>query len=102
MVAMAVTYDIEAVKQHLTPTMRGHLRDYALLLRGVAEPWTAGALESMTREFSARSAIDFREFCKALRVAVTGSMIGVGMFDTLEILEQETTLRRIDKGVNHP
>jgi glutamyl-tRNA synthetase len=35
----------------------------------------------------------------ALRVAVTGKGIGLGMFETLEILGKSRTLKRIDQAL---
>ena len=38
------------------------------------------------------------EIIHALRVAVTGKAVGVGMFETLAILGRESTLCRIDRA----
>ena len=36
----------------------------------------------------------------SLRVAVTGKPVGMGMFDTLEILGRERCLHRIDRALS--
>jgi glutamyl-tRNA synthetase len=40
------------------------------------------------------------EVIHALRVAATGKAVGLGMFETLELLGKERTLRRIERTLN--
>jgi glutamyl-tRNA synthetase len=59
----------------------------------------AASLESLLHGFVEQRQLKIGQIIHALRVAVTGKAIGFGMFETLEILGQQATLRRIDLAV---
>ena len=50
-------------------------------------------------EFVAAEGIKIGEIIHAVRVAVTGKSVGLGLFDTLAILGRESALRRIDRAL---
>jgi len=64
-----------------------------------AEPFDAATAEATLRAFLAREHIQIGEVIHALRVAVTGKSVGVGMFDALEILGRTRVCRRIDRAL---
>lgn len=64
-----------------------------------AEPFDAAALEQRLHEFLAARGVQIGQVIHALRVAVTGKSVGVGMFETLEILGREACLARIDRAL---
>jgi glutamyl-tRNA synthetase len=62
-------------------------------------PWDAATTESAVKAFSEREGIGLGIVVNALRVAVTGSAVGFGMFDTLEILGPTSIRNRITRAV---
>jgi glutamyl-tRNA synthetase len=61
------------------------------------EPFDVPTLEAMMQQFIAAEGIKINQIIHAVRVAVTGKSVGLGLFDTLAILGRERTLRRIDR-----
>jgi glutamyl-tRNA synthetase len=57
------------------------------------------ALEAGTHEFVTARGRGLGDIVHAVRVAVTGSAIGPGLFETLAILGKETCLARIDRAL---
>ncbi len=63
----------------------------------VAEPFTAVEVERVVKQFLADEGLKIGDIIHALRVAVTGKSVGLGMFDALELLGRDETLARIDR-----
>jgi glutamyl-tRNA synthetase len=63
------------------------------------EPFEAVRLEQFTQEFIAAEGKKIADIVHPLRVALTGKGVGLGLFDTLEILGRERSLRRIDLAI---
>jgi glutamyl-tRNA synthetase len=61
------------------------------------EDFSHTALEQLMQQFLQSRNRKIADIIHALRVAVTGKSVGLGMFDTLEILGKERVLRRIDR-----
>ena len=61
------------------------------------DDFTQAALEQLMQRFMETKQIKANQIIHALRVAVTGKGVGLGMFETLEILGKERVLRRIDR-----
>jgi glutamyl-tRNA synthetase len=57
------------------------------------------ATEGALREFVEAEGIKIGEIIHALRVAVTGKSVGLGMFDAMAILGRDSTLARIDRAL---
>jgi glutamyl-tRNA synthetase len=64
-----------------------------------AEPFDAAALEGLMQQFVADEQIKIGQVIHAVRVAVTGKSVGLGLFDSLAILGRERVLRRIELAV---
>ncbi len=64
-----------------------------------AEPFDAPALEALMQAFVAAEGIKAAEIVHAVRVAVTGKSVGMGLFDTLAILGKESCLARIERAL---
>ena len=63
-------------------------------LRGV-EPFEAPAIEAALRSMADRLALKPRDAFQPIRVAVTGSKISPGLFESLELLGKDETLARL-------
>ncbi|MCA9141677.1 MAG: glutamate--tRNA ligase [Planctomycetales bacterium] len=61
------------------------------------EPFDHASCEATLRSFIESQDIKIGDIIHALRVAVTGKGVGVGMFEALEILGKERCLARIDR-----
>jgi glutamyl-tRNA synthetase len=59
------------------------------------EPFTAAAIEQALRELAERIGQKPRQAFQPIRVAVTGSTVSPGLFESIELLGREETLARI-------
>ncbi|MGL4595040.1 MAG: glutamate--tRNA ligase [Thermoguttaceae bacterium] len=59
--------------------------------------FVAASLESQMQQFMDEHQIKVGQIIHALRVAVTGKGVGLGMFETLAILGKTRTLKRLDR-----
>jgi glutamyl-tRNA synthetase len=59
------------------------------------EPFTAEAIEAALRGVVERLGLKPRQAFQPIRVAVTGSTVSPGLFESIELLGRETTLRRL-------
>jgi cell division protein FtsB len=62
------------------------------------EPFTAEAIETALRAVLERLGLKPRQGFQPIRVAVTGSKISPGLFESIELLGRETTLARLNAG----
>lgn len=62
---------------------------------GVVESFEPSTLETTLNEFVAAQGIKTSQLIHALRVAVTGKPVGLGMFDSMAILGRDRCIRRI-------
>jgi len=60
------------------------------------EPFTAEAIEAALRGVLDRLGLKPRQGFQPIRVAVTGSRVSPGLFESIELLGRDTTLRRLD------
>jgi glutamyl-tRNA synthetase len=74
------------------------LREYRGWLAG-RDAFDAAALEQGTQAWLAERGLGLGDIVHAVRVAVTGTAAGPGLFDCLALLGQERCLRRIDTAV---
>jgi glutamyl-tRNA synthetase len=59
------------------------------------EPFTAESIEQSLRELAERLELKPRDAFQPIRVAVTGSKVSPGLFESIELLGREQTLERI-------
>jgi len=60
------------------------------------EPFTAETIETSLREVLEQLGLKPRQGFQPIRIAVTGSKISPGLFESIELLGRETTLRRLE------
>ena len=63
------------------------------------EPFDAAAIEQTLRELAERLELKPRDAFQPIRVAVTGSKVSPGLFESLELLGRDETLRRLRAAV---
>jgi glutamyl-tRNA synthetase len=62
------------------------------------EPFTAAAIERSLRAITERLELKPREAFQPIRVAVTGSRVSPGLFESIELLGREQTLDRVRRA----
>ena len=62
------------------------------------EPFTAEAIEETLRGVAERLELKPREAFQPIRVAVTGSRVSPGLFESIELLGREQALERIKRA----
>jgi len=65
---------------------------------GAVEPWEAGALESALKGLCEELGERPRTVYLPIRVAVTGSRVSPGLYESLELLGRDVSLERIREG----
>ena len=93
-------FDEKPFQQRLrdAPEAAGLLKSVRELLSKV-EPYDAATLDKLVHDFVESHGIKIGQIVHALRVAVTGKSVGVGLFDAMAILGCAGTLRRIDRAL---
>jgi len=64
-------------------------------------PFDATTLDKLVHDFVESQGVKIGQIVHALRVAITGKSVGVGLFDALAILGRERSLRRIERALKH-
>ena len=62
-------------------------------------PFDSATLDQLVHDFVEQQGVKIGQIVHALRVAITGKSVGVGLFDALAILGRERSLRRIDRAL---
>jgi glutamyl-tRNA synthetase len=94
-----LTYDDKAFQKGLgKPDAADLLTKYRADL-AAAESFDGPALEQRMHQFVEAQGIKIGDIIHAIRVAVTGQSIGLGLFDSLAILGRERSLARIDRAL---
>ena len=76
----------------------GNVLDGAEEALAEAEPFTAETIETRLRELAERLELKPREAFQPIRVAVTGSKVSPGLFESIELLGKEQTLERVRRA----
>jgi glutamyl-tRNA synthetase len=77
------------------------LRDAAEVLSRV-EPWSSAAIEAALRALASAHELKPREAFQQIRIAVTGSRVSPGLFESLELLGRDESLRRLSDAAEEP
>jgi glutamyl-tRNA synthetase len=93
-------YDEEAFQKRLRKTGAAELLGEFRRCLETLDPFDASTTEATLRAFIEEQGIKMGDVIHALRVAVTGKAVGMGMFETLEILGRKRCLARIDRALN--
>ena len=93
-------FDQRALDQHVrTAAAADRLGKFRTCL-AACESFDAASLESLLRDFAKQEGVKVGEIIHAVRVAVTGKSVGLGLFESLAILGRERALARIDKALD--
>jgi glutamyl/glutaminyl-tRNA synthetase len=90
------TDDPKAREKFLEPReSREALADARDALAELPEPWTAASVEERLRAVVERTQRKAKEIFQPLRVALTGTTVSPGIFETVALLGREETLARV-------
>jgi glutamyl-tRNA synthetase len=67
-------------------------------LAQLPEPWEPEAVERVLREAVERSGLKAKQVFQPLRVALTGTTVSPGIFETVALLGRDETLARVDEA----
>lgn len=95
----ALSYDKKAFDKRLradgaTERLRAFRGELATV-----EPFDAKTLDDLLRRFIEQHGLSIGQIIHAVRVAVTGTAVGFGVFDGLAILGRQACLNRIDRAL---
>jgi glutamyl-tRNA synthetase len=76
----------------------GRVLEDAEQVLAAVEPFTTEAIERALRELSEQLGLKPREAFQPIRVAVTGSKVSPGLFESIELLGREATLERLRRA----
>jgi glutamyl-tRNA synthetase len=87
-------YDADGLKKNVKPETPAHLAK--LIARLETQPeWTAASTEAVLREAAEEEGVAAGKLIHPVRLALTGVTVGAPLFDVVELLGKETTLRRL-------
>jgi glutamyl-tRNA synthetase len=75
------------------------LEQVRLALDGLPEPWDASRLEETLREIAERTGMKAKAIFQPLRVALTGTTVSPGIFETVALLGRDETLKRVGRAL---
>ena len=94
-------YDEKGMKKHWSkPEVAGVLRDLVEMLQD-CEPFSESEIEATCADYIEREGIKLARLVHPARLAVTGKTVGLGFFETVELLGKEETLRRLRDAVQY-
>ena len=91
-------YEDDARKKSWKPESAGYLRAVSAALDALVQ-FGAGDIEGCVRSVAEQSGVGTGKVIHPLRLAVSGSAKGPGLFEMMELLGKTTCLRRIDRAV---
>jgi glutamyl/glutaminyl-tRNA synthetase len=92
-------YDPQAVQKRLKKDGAAELLQAAAEVVQETDPFDAANLEARIKEFCERRQLKLGDVNHILRVAVTGVMVGPGVFEILAILGKEEVKRRLQMAM---
>jgi glutamyl-tRNA synthetase len=97
-IADEITMDEKAKTKHLTPDVVPLLSDLAVRLKAV-EPFTHAEVEKVFNAIVAEKGIKLGKLAQPVRVALTGGTVSPGIYDVLEVMGKDKTIRRIEAAI---
>jgi glutamyl-tRNA synthetase len=95
----AIEYDPEAVKKVLRKEGAIDILKTIAQRLQMLETFTAESLEAMLRQLAEEKQAGLGKIAQPLRVAITGTTISPPIFDAVNLLGLERTIKRIERAV---
>lgn len=93
-------YDEKTIRKKYKVENEPHFRAMIEGMRGMGQ-FTANAAETFVKSYISDHELSFGAVLPILRVALSGSMAGPDLFETMELLGQEEVLNRLERGLTH-
>jgi len=93
-IADDITLDEKARAKHLTPDVAPLLSELSKRLKSV-DPFTHTEVEKVFSTIVVEKGIKLGKLAQPVRVALTGGTVSPGIFDVIEVMGKEKTLKRI-------
>jgi glutamyl/glutaminyl-tRNA synthetase len=82
------------------PGAREALAQARAALADVPEPWNEERVQGALDDVAARLGVKRKQVFQPLRVALTGTTVSPGIFETVTLLGRDETLARVDHALN--
>ncbi len=93
-----LAYDNKAVSKFLTEEVKPHLKALAEKFKAL-ETFDQPSLEAVVQAYLDETGLKFKVLAQPLRVALTGGTVSPGLFETMEVLGQDSTLTRLHRAL---
>jgi len=93
-----ITMDEKAKTKHLTPDMAPLLAELAGRLKA-ADPFIHDEIEKVFNALVAEKAIKLGKLAQPVRVALTGGTVSPGIFEVIEVMGKDKTIKRIEAAI---
>lgn len=94
-----IDYDKEGVEKYWKSETGRLLGEFVEVLEKI-EDFSAFEIESKLRKFAEEKNVKASELIHPIRLSITGMRISPGLFEVMEVLGKETTIRRIKNALN--
>jgi glutamyl-tRNA synthetase len=94
-----LAYDEKAVAKFLTPMMMAPFMKLRALFAKV-EPFDTATIQPKFEKLLIELNSEMKELAQPLRVALTGGTVSPGIYDVLELVGRERTLKRLDAAID--
>ncbi|HVZ37819.1 MAG TPA: glutamate--tRNA ligase [Candidatus Kapabacteria bacterium] len=89
-------FDEEYAAKHWKPETAGQMLELADRLETLDEAgWITGKIDGVVRTYAESLGISAGKLIHPMRLCVTGKRVGAGMFETMEVLGREESLKRL-------
>ncbi len=90
------SFDEEYAAKHWKPETAGQMRELADRLDRVAPAeWSVEKIETVVRGYAEELGLSAGKLIHPIRLSITGKRVGAGMFETMAILGQSTSVDRL-------
>ncbi|MEP6994033.1 MAG: glutamate--tRNA ligase [Acidobacteriota bacterium] len=89
-------YEPEGLKKHVKPETPALLAALVKTLETIPE-WTAASTEAALRAAAETASVSAGKLIHPTRLALTGTTVGAPLFDVMELLGKEASLRRLNR-----
>ncbi len=94
-----IIMDEKARTKHLTPDVAPLLTELAGRLRTI-DPFTHDELEKVFNAIITEKAIKLGKLAQPVRVALTGGTVSPGIYEVIEVMGKDKTLKRIEAAIS--
>jgi glutamyl-tRNA synthetase len=96
-----VEYDADGLKKQVRPETGGLLEALARAYEALTD-WTTASTEAALRATAESAGVSAGKLIHPVRLALTGVTVGAPLFDVVELLGKDTTLRRLRRFLAGP